>query len=80
MQMTLRTVLTGLALVALTTATASAGTVIQYDTEGIGAGAPTATKVNAINAGDGITGIDVTRGAGLTPASASFGAQLVRLE
>jgi hypothetical protein len=72
MLMPLRTILTGFTIVSLMTATLSAGTVIQYDTEGVGAGAPTVTKVNAINPGDGITGIDVTRGAGLTAVSASF--------
>jgi hypothetical protein len=51
---------------------ARAGMIIQYDTEGIGPGAPTATQVNAINPAPGVTGIDVTRGPGLTPVSASF--------
>jgi hypothetical protein len=49
-----------------------AGMLIQYDTEGIGPGSPTATLVNAINPAAGVTGIDVTRGPGLTPISASF--------
>jgi hypothetical protein len=51
---------------------ARAGMIIQYDTEGVGSGATTVTSVAAINPAPGVTGIDVTRGAGLTLASASF--------
>jgi hypothetical protein len=51
-----------------------AGIIIQYGTEEVGSGppTPTVTSVAAINPGPGVTGIDVTRGAGLTPVAASF--------
>lgn len=60
------------AIVGLFASSASAEIIIQYDTEGIGPGAPTAPFVLAINPAAGVTGINVTRGAGLTAVSASF--------
>jgi hypothetical protein len=60
------------AAAALFAPAARAGMIIQYDTEGVGSGAPTVASVAAINPAPGVTGIDVTRGAGLTPVAASF--------
>jgi hypothetical protein len=70
--MSMRGLLTALAIVAASSVTAYADTIIEYDTEGVGPGAPTVVSVAAINPDTGVTGVDVTRGAGLTPQPASF--------
>src|SRR5262245_42474451 len=70
--MSLREFTAILAIFAASLATAHAGTIIQYDTEGVGSGAPTVASVPAINPASDVTGVDVTRGAGLTPVAASF--------
>src|SRR5262245_34584979 len=63
--------LAGLASVALLAPLASADVIVRYDTEAITT-TQTAPRVEAVDPGLGVTGIDVTRGAGLTPTSASF--------
>src|SRR5262245_28490148 len=70
--MRLHGMLTVLALVCASCPQAAAGFIIQYDTQGVGSGTPTVSSVAAINPAAGVTGVAVTRGAGLTPASASF--------
>ncbi len=70
--MSLCRLLADVTILAAWSVTASAGVIIQYDTEGVGAGAPTVASVAAINPALGVTGVDVMRGAGLTPVSASF--------
>lgn len=72
--MTLRGLLAVLTVFGAFSLPATAGVIIQYDTEGIGAGPPTPTapSVAAINPGVGVTGVAVTRGSGLTAQSASF--------
>jgi hypothetical protein len=66
-----RSVLASCFFVFMSVAGASAGTIVQYDTEGITT-TETASQVDAINPAAGVTGIAVTRGAGLTASSASF--------
>jgi hypothetical protein len=61
-----------LTTLAVSAGTASAEVIIQYDTQGVGGGAPTVSSVAAINPAAGVTGVAVTRGPGLTPVSASF--------
>jgi hypothetical protein len=72
--MILRDYLAVLTIVGASSVTAHAGMIIQYGTEEVGSGppTPTVTSVAALNTGPGVTGIAVTRGAGLTPVSASF--------
>jgi hypothetical protein len=65
-------VILGLGLLILSAQAANGGTIIQYDTQGVGPGSPTAAQIAAINPALGVTGIAVTRGSGLTPVSASF--------
>jgi hypothetical protein len=62
----------GAVITAASVVSASADTIIAYDTEGVGSGAPTASHVNAIDPDTGVTGINVTRGSALTPVAASF--------
>jgi hypothetical protein len=63
-----------LAIISALSGTTYAGQIIQFGTEEVGSGppTPTAASVAALNPGLGVTGIDVTRGPGLTPVSASF--------
>lgn len=70
--MNLRNALTSILFVCLSHFGAWADTIIQYDTQGIGSGSPTAAQVNAVNPAAGVTGIAATRGAGLAPTAASF--------
>jgi hypothetical protein len=56
--MSLREFTAILAIFTASLATAHAGTIIQYDTEGVGSGAPTVASVPAINPASGVTGVD----------------------
>jgi PEP-CTERM motif len=69
--MKFRTLVKSFAVLLLSAASVWAAPIIQYDVESI-TSTQTVGSVPAINPAAGVTGIDVTRGAGLTPASASF--------
>src|SRR5262249_34825324 len=72
--MNLRGWVAALALTIALSVPAYADTIIQYDTEGVGAGPliRIVSSVQAITPAQGVTGMDVIRGSGLVPASATF--------